>query len=104
MVDAHCSINNFPICVEPVNETLRTAGCEVKTAPISRALPVTTLITPFGIPACSANATKAKADNGVSDAGLIMTVQPAAKAGPTLRVIMALGKFHGVMAATTPTG
>ena len=31
-------------------------------------------------------------------------VQPTASAGPALRVIMAAGKFHGVMAATTPTG
>lgn len=31
-------------------------------------------------------------------------VQPAANAGPALRVIIAEGKFHGVMAATTPTG
>ena len=31
-------------------------------------------------------------------------VQPTARAGPALRVIMAAGKFHGVMAATTPTG
>ena len=32
------------------------------------------------------------------------TVQPAAMAGATLRVIIALGKFHGVIAATTPIG
>ncbi|MNT98075.1 hypothetical protein D3C72_2405730 [compost metagenome] len=31
-------------------------------------------------------------------------VQPAARAGPALRVIIALGKFHGVIAATTPIG
>jgi hypothetical protein len=31
-------------------------------------------------------------------------VQPAAKAGPTLRVIIAAGKFHGVIAAVTPIG
>ena len=31
-------------------------------------------------------------------------VQPAASAGPALRVIIASGKFHGVIAATTPTG
>jgi len=33
-----------------------------------------------------------------------MTVHPAASAAAILRVIIALGKFHGVMAATTPTG
>jgi hypothetical protein len=31
-------------------------------------------------------------------------VQPAASAGPALRVIIAAGKFHGVIAAATPTG
>ena len=31
-------------------------------------------------------------------------VQPAASAGPDLRVIIAAGKFHGVIAPTTPTG
>ena len=32
------------------------------------------------------------------------TGQPTAMAGDTLRVIMDMGKFQGVMAATTPTG
>ena len=31
-------------------------------------------------------------------------MQPAASAGATLRVIIALGKFHGVIAAHTPIG
>ena len=51
-----------------------------------------------------ASSPAAKADKGVSSAGLMMTVQPAAKAGATLRVIMASGKFQGVMAAHTPMG
>ncbi len=37
-------------------------------------------------------------------AGLHTKVQPAASAGPALRVIMAAGKFQGVIAATTPIG
>ena len=32
------------------------------------------------------------------------TVQPAASAGATLRVIIEQGKFHGVIATQTPTG
>lgn len=40
----------------------------------------------------------------MSSAGLHTTVQPAASAGAILRAIMAAGKFHGVMAAITPTG
>jgi hypothetical protein len=35
---------------------------------------------------------------------LTTAVQPAASAGATLRVIMAAGKFHGVIAAITPIG
>jgi hypothetical protein len=35
---------------------------------------------------------------------LATTVQPAASAGATLRVIMAIGKFQGVIAAHTPIG
>ena len=39
----------------------------------------------------------ARAEKGVSGAGFITAVQPAARAGPSLRVIIAEGKFHGVM-------
>ena len=44
------------------------------------------------------------ADNGVAFAGLMTAVQPAAKAGPALRVSMALGKFHGVIIARNAGG
>ena len=43
----------------------------------------------------------ASAVSGVSDAGLRMVVQPAAIAGPSLRVAMAAGKFHGVTRSDT---
>ena len=52
-----------------------------------------------------ARARRARAPRTASgSAGLSTMVQPAASAGPALRVIMALGKFHGVIAATTPIG
>jgi len=41
---------------------------------------------------------------GVMEAGLTTMGQPTASAGPALRVIMAAGKFQGVMAAQTPMG
>ena len=66
--------------------------------------PVTTDISPGGTPASSANTIMASALKGVSSLGLITTLQPAASAGAALRVIMASGKFQGVMAPTTPTG
>ena len=59
--------------------------------------------TPAGIPACSANSAIASADKGVCAAGRTTNVQPAASAAAALRAIIALGKFHGVIAATTPT-
>ncbi len=103
-VPAHCSMSSLPTCVEPVNVSLRTIGLLVSSAPISFVTPATMLMTPAGTPARSASSTNASADRGVSLAGLQTTVHPAASAGAILRVSIALGKFHGVMQATTPTG
>ena len=50
---------------------------------IRNLLDVTTLMTPGGIPASSASEAKARADRGVSSAGLSTHVQPAARAAPT---------------------
>src|SRR6478752_8431141 len=103
-VPAHCSISNLPISVEPVKVSLRTIGFEVISPPISFDPPVTQEKTPFGTPARSANSHRAKAENGVAVAGFSTIVQPAANAGPALRVIIAAGKFQGVIAAHTPIG
>src|SRR5260221_648860 len=101
-VAAHCAISSLPISVEPVKVTLRTIGLPVISPPISLALPVTQLKTPFGTPARSASSHRASAENGVCEAGFSTIVQPEARAGPALRVIIAAGKFHGVMAPQTP--
>src|SRR6266404_3878794 len=104
-VEAHCTISCLPISVEPVKENLRTSGLVVSSLPMrADFLEVTTLKTPLGTPARWASSAMASADNGVAEAGFNTAGQPAASAGPTLRVIIALGKFHGVTAATTPTG
>ena len=103
-VPAHCAMRSFPISVDPVNDNLRTTGFEVSSPPISVALPVMMFKTPFGIPARSPSSASASAEKGVCDAGFKTTVQPAAMAGPALRVIIASGKFQGVMQATTPIG
>ena len=55
-------------------------------------------------PACSSSRAIANAVSGVSLAGLSTMVQPAANAGPILRVAMAAGKFHGVTITHTPIG
>ena len=65
---------------------------------------MTTLSTPGGMPACSPSQASASAVYGVSSDGLSTTVQPAARAGLTLRVTSADGKFQAMMAAHTPTG
>src|SRR5690606_16353222 len=102
---AACCDNSFPTAVEPVKVILRTCGCVVNSLPMAAASVLATMfITPGGTPAHYASTTKARADNGVAPAGLATTVHPAAKAGAILRASMALGKFHGVIAATTPTG
>ena len=67
-------------------------------------LVVITLITPAGRPASSSVLTRSNVVSGVSSAGLTTMVQPAAIAGPILRVAIASGKFHGVMAKAGPTG
>src|SRR5210317_1088981 len=103
-VPAHSDISCLPTSVEPVKVSLRTRGFEVISRPISAVRPVTMLITPAGTPARSASTAKAYADSGVALAGLHTTVHPAASAGAILRVSIALGKFQGVMQATTPTG
>src|ERR1700730_11182366 len=103
-VPAHCCISKLPTSVEPVKVSLRTIGFEVSSPPTSFDGPVTQENTPFGTPARSASSHKAKAENGVAVAGFNTIVQRAAKAGPALRVIIAAGKFHGVIAAQTPIG
>src|SRR5450830_218325 len=103
-LEAHCSISSLPIAVEPVKLSLRTIGLLVISPPISLAEPVTTLKTPAGTPARSASTANASAEKGVASAGFNTIGQPAASAGPALRVIIAAGKFHGVIAAQTPIG
>ncbi len=63
-----------------------------------------TLTTPGGTPASSSACISASMVSGVSDAGLSTTGQPAASAGPILRVAIAAGKFHGVTRTAMPAG
>src|SRR6201999_2038828 len=93
-----------PTSVEPVNDSFRTSGFDVSSPPIAEEPPVSTLQTPGGMPARSASTARARAENGVCEAGRMTPVQPAAQPGPALRVIIAAGKFHGVIAANTPIG
>jgi hypothetical protein len=62
------------------------------------------LSTPSGSPASARIWATARADSGVSAAGLKTIVHPAAMAGPIFRVAMAKGKFQGVISRQGPTG
>mmetsp|Transcript_13980 Transcript_13980/g.42641 ORF Transcript_13980/g.42641 Transcript_13980/m.42641 type:complete len:297 (-) Transcript_13980:623-1513(-) len=106
-VDAHWRISSFPTAVEPVNESLRTSLELHSTSPIAAAFLADegmTESTPGGTPARCASSHRARAEYGVRSEGLTTIVQPAPSAGAALRVIIAEGKFQGVMAAVTPIG
>ena len=95
---AACCSSFTPTGVDPVNESLRSRGSEMmrsETAPVF--VVVTTFTTPAGTPASCRIWAKNSVVSGVSVAGLMTTVQPAASAGAILRVAIASGKFHGVI-------
>ena len=103
-VDA-CSISFLPTSVEPVNDSFRRRGSAISGPIVAPELvELTRFSTPLGRPASSRILTSISIDSGVSCAGLTTIVQPAAIAGPTLRVPIASGKFHGVISRHGPTG
>ena len=99
------AISNLPTSVDPVKDSFRTRGSSriVSTTP-DEPRAATTLTAPGGTPASARTSATARAESGVSDAGLRMVVQPAARAGPSLRVAIAEGKFQGVTMREIPTG
>ena len=103
-VGAESAISFLPTAVDPVKLSFLMTGLPVKTGPITEASPVTTEKSPGGRPARRASSASARGEKGVWGAGFTRIEQPAARAGATFRVIIATGKFHGVIAAQTPTG
>jgi hypothetical protein len=93
-----------PTSVEPVKLILSTIGCVTSASPATEPLPGTTLSTPGGRPASSPSSAMRTAVSGVSIAGLITMVFPAASAGAPFQATMIIGKFHGRIAPTTPSG
>src|ERR1022692_556684 len=93
-----------PTAEEPVSEMARTVGCSVSGVPTAVPKPVTTLITPFGMPASVSACTRLKVESGVSCAGLITHVFPQTTAGSNFQDEIALGKFQGVIIPQTPIG
>src|SRR6187399_438180 len=93
-----------PTSCEPVNVTASTSGELAKTGPSADPGPSTRFSTPGGRPARCTMSTIAHGDAGTSSAGLNTTVLPHASAGAIFQAGIASGKFHGVIAATTPSG
>jgi hypothetical protein len=103
--EADCSISVRPTSVDPVNVSFRARGSSMSgpmIEPDDDA--VTTFNTPPGRPASSMICASASIDSGVCLAGFMTIVQPAATAGPILRVPIAIGKFQGVIMMQGPTG
>src|ERR1700730_15373006 len=94
---------SWPADVEPVNDTLSTPALVTSARPMSLP-PGSTWKTPAGRPALSATSAKSRVSSGVSGDGLSTIVQPAASADTYLNADWVCGTFHGVIAATTPTG
>ena len=101
---AASAVTRSPVGVEPVNATLRTRGWVTSASPASGPVPVTTLRTPGGSPASARISASRSVVNGVESAGLATTVLPHSSAGPSLLHSSVVGKFHGTIAATTPSG
>ena len=93
-----------PTSVDPVNATLSTPGCLTRASPAVSPKPGTMLMTPAGKPASMANSPMRRQLRGVCSAGFMTMVQPAASAGPHFHETMSIGKFHGMICPTTPTG
>lgn len=94
---------SWPTGVEPVNEIMSTRGSVTSRWAMPLSDVGTTLTTPAGISVFSAMIRPHRsALHGVSMAPLSTMVLPVAKIWPTLLLIISNGKFHGVMAPTTP--
>src|SRR5579859_612920 len=94
----------LPTAVEPVKEILRITGCGIRYSEISAGTPYTRLITPAGTLASAKHRISSAGEAGVSSGAFTMIEQPAASAQDSLRTTWLIGKFHGVNAATGPTG
>ena len=79
-------------------------GCSAIAWPITAPGPVTTWNAPGGSPASARSSPKRSAVSGVTEAGFRTTVFPRASAGAIFHIAWRSGKFHGVIAPTTPTG
>ena len=102
--DAPRVYRSVPISVLPVNEIPATSGDSTSALPTLPPGPVIRLNTPGGTPASSNTSVSFTAHSGVLDAGLNTMALPQISAGAIFQAGIAMGKFHGVMMPTTPSG
>ena len=84
--------------------TAATDRCWPSSRPTSEPRPVMTCSTPSGRPASALSSARRSDETDVWRAGLSTTLFPATRAGASLSIAKLRGKFHGVIAATTPIG
>src|SRR5690606_14039733 len=88
---------------DPVKAALATFGLVTNARPSSEPNPLTTLTTPAGMRS-PISSIKTRIEVGVLSAGFSTTLQPAANAGASFHTAIRMGKFHGIICATTPIG
>jgi hypothetical protein len=94
----------WPTGCEPVKLRAATVGLVASSLPTTRPSPTTTLSTPLGKPASVRARASSNVMAGAWLAGFMTTVLPQTSAGASFQAGMAMGKFQGVIRATTPTG
>ena len=92
----------LPIGMEPVKVILAISGAPISRSDTWSAWPNTTARAAGVTPASSSAWAIARTEPGVSSEGLQMMAQPAPSAPANFLAASAIGKFHGVKAATTP--
>ena len=93
----------LPVADEPVNPMASIPSWVTSASPMA-APPGMIETRPFGTPAASNASASLSRPQGVNSGGLTMTALPAANPGPMYSSGIVTGKFHGVIAAQTPTG
>ena len=100
---AHVAAISLPTSVEPVNTILPRRGARPAGRP-PPARPGQDLEHPLGQAGGQRQLGHPQGGQRRHSAGLTITVLPAASAGAMPQVMMTIGKFHGTITPTTPSG
>ena len=100
--EAYCMIRR-PVVVSPVNAILPMRGLPARGLPASKPKPFTTFSTPAGSKSAM-RSISTMMPMGVCSAGLSTMQFPAASAGANFQAAIRIGKFHGMICPTTPSG